>query len=166
MSQDDSVQTPMSLGSPMTAKRFMEIKALVRDSNPHGLRPLGDYIEAISSNALDQAETDYVPFTMHVNGERRVIGKARISGAFVVGYLDEIDGAELRDIVSKNDLNGVSFGFHVKSFKDDYPGARDVPLTEPNEETRLYSSGATEREVACVQHRSKSCNCSLKEITK
>jgi hypothetical protein len=130
----DHVQTPISHGSPMTAKRFMEIKALVRDNNPHGLRPLFEYVKddiqaTVRAFEADRVKSDQVPLTMYVNGERRVIGTAIIDGNMVIGHVDKIDGTELNDVIAKNPLNGVSFGFHISSLKVDYPGAKDIWLT-------------------------------------
>lgn len=120
---------------PMTAKRFMEIKRLVRDSNPHGLQPLAEYAEndaayteSVMQTAFDKLETEYVPLTMYVNGERREIGRAKISGDTIFGFIESVDRSEMKDVISKNTLNGVSFGFHIDSFKGDYPGAKDISL--------------------------------------
>ena len=129
----DRLEMPLTgmMGSPMTAKRFMEIKHRLRDNRPLGLDTLEAYKkkdvvttetifnEVIQPGALDRVETDHVPLTMYVNGERRIVGNARIDGGYVIGYIDKIDGAELHKVISENTLNGVSFGFHINSFKGD-----------------------------------------------
>lgn len=116
----------------MTAKQFVEAKRLSRGLNIPGLLAIGEYTEVISPNAFDNVKSDQVPLTMFVNGERRVIGVAQIDGNLVTGRIDQIDGAELTDVVSRNDLNGVSFGFHISSLKGNYPGATDISL-DPKE---------------------------------
>src|SRR5580698_4236988 len=142
MSPDNDIPERPMMGAPMSAKRLMEIKHLVRDANPNGLKPLEAYnkkdvaatdelfTESFSPTAFEKFETEYVPLTMYVNGERHVIGQAKVNGLFVQGYIDETSNVDLKDIVKKNELNGVSFGFHVNSFKGDYPGAVDIPIPE------------------------------------
>jgi phage head maturation protease len=131
MSQDDPdkkiADIPMKRAqtkfpSEITAKQFVEAKR-----NSRNLESQGDYNEVISPSAFDKFETDYVPLTMYVNGERRVIGQAKVNGRFVQGYIAETSNVDLKDLVKKNELNGVSFGFHINSSKGDYRDLMDIP---------------------------------------
>jgi hypothetical protein len=106
----------------VSAKEYIEAKRVLRGYLHTGIvEPLQRHLEP------GLIDTDYVLLTMYVDGVPRVVGKAKIEGDLVIGHLDSITVAELKDVVENHILKAVTVALYDKQFGDDYPGGPPIP---------------------------------------
>ena len=106
----------------VSAKEYVEAKRVLRGYLHSGItEPLQRHLEP------DLIDTDYVPLTMYVDGVPWVVGKAKIEGDLVIGHLDSIAFAELKDVVENHILKAVTVALRDKQSGDDYPGGPSIP---------------------------------------